>query len=207
MKPVHFKQVTIEIAKDQPEYVTLPAHIANDPQRTTTTCFELDEKELKKINETKRFWHQQWTGKDAMQPILMMVDNPFGENEFKSPPTALEMIAEQHEILEKDNGYTLDNNKKLTDGQLAEAASVYAMFATSIQMPIEDVISNHSEVRKVAEALFGTDAIMLVHKNHRWPKELEYMPFPKDRLKELSKAGAFIIAEMERLMMEDVENG
>lgn len=84
MKPVEFPQVNTRIAENQPEYITLPAHIADDAEKTTITCFELTDQEIEKIVKTRRIWHRQLVFLNEkkeyrMQPIMLMVDNPFGE--------------------------------------------------------------------------------------------------------------------------------
>ena len=50
MKPIEFKEQTHIIAKDQPEYLPLPAHInLEDPYGTMTFCWKLSWKEKIKL--------------------------------------------------------------------------------------------------------------------------------------------------------------
>lgn len=77
MKPVKFPQVNIEIAKEQDEYITLPACIIDEPEGRIITCFELSDEEIKEIVETKKLWHTQLSFRKPMQPISMSTQNPF----------------------------------------------------------------------------------------------------------------------------------
>lgn len=53
MKPVEFPGVNVVFAKDQPEYVPLPAmKVPDDPQGLIITKWELSPDELKRIQET-----------------------------------------------------------------------------------------------------------------------------------------------------------
>jgi hypothetical protein len=63
-----FPQVNIEIAKNQPEYNTLPAFY-NPEDGTTTFCFELELEEIQQIARTGKIWIQQLTFGQKMQPI------------------------------------------------------------------------------------------------------------------------------------------
>lgn len=53
MKPVEFPGVNVVFAKDQPEYMPLPAmKIPNDPQGLIITKWQLSPEELERIKET-----------------------------------------------------------------------------------------------------------------------------------------------------------
>lgn len=78
MKAIKFNEVNVELGKDQPQYNTLPVHFANNREGTVVACFELDEEELKKIQQTKKIWVQQLTFRAPLQPFsLIVVDDYF----------------------------------------------------------------------------------------------------------------------------------
>lgn len=56
MKPVEFPGVNVVFAKDQPEYMPLPAmKIPNDPQGLIITKWQLSPEELSKRNRNNTF--------------------------------------------------------------------------------------------------------------------------------------------------------
>jgi DNA repair exonuclease SbcCD ATPase subunit len=78
MEPIKFEGMNIEIAKDQPQYMTLPAY--RDDDGVITTVWELDEEEKKKITEHSFICFQQHTFNQPMQPINLWVP---GKNDVK----------------------------------------------------------------------------------------------------------------------------
>jgi len=78
-------------------------------------------------------------------------------------------------------GYTTEHDDTHTDESIAQAASIYAM---------------------------PTDKRDMWNKiPNNWPWENEFWkPTPKDRIKELTKAGALIVAEIERLKRLEAKN-
>jgi hypothetical protein len=76
MNPVDFHEANTVIAKDQPEYLPLPAHVDQTPQRCVTTCWELTDEELTQLITTKRFWFQQWIFDNGFQPICPSSTKP-----------------------------------------------------------------------------------------------------------------------------------
>jgi hypothetical protein len=108
--------------------------------------------------------------------------------------TAIGLIQQERSRQIYDEGWTTEHDDKHTDGELAEAASCYAAWAHSISFKPEDIY-----ITKGKENL-PKDALLLVERNHRWPWAKEWWkPTPDDRIKELVKAGALIVAEIERL--------
>lgn len=85
MKPVEFPQMNAKIAEHQKEYVTLPAHIVNEPEGRIICCLELDDDEIEEIVRTRKIWHQQLTFHQPMQPIFLSTKNPFSEEIPKEP--------------------------------------------------------------------------------------------------------------------------
>ena len=74
MKPVTFEQSNIVFAKDQPEYVPLPAWSDGNQ---VISCWELDDSEIKMLIKTKRIWLSVLTFGGQLQPQMPMVQNPF----------------------------------------------------------------------------------------------------------------------------------
>lgn len=77
MKLIEFPEQTKIIAKNQPQYNPLPAHIfKGDPQGRIAFCWELNWKERFKVLFGGKIWHQVLTFGQNLQPQLMTVDKP-----------------------------------------------------------------------------------------------------------------------------------
>lgn len=77
MKPVEFPGVNVVFAKDQPEYMPLPAmKIPNDPQGLIITKWQLSPEELERIKETGTIHLSMLTFNQPLQPVLLTVDLP-----------------------------------------------------------------------------------------------------------------------------------
>lgn len=76
MNPIEFPEANKVIAKDQPQYLPLPAHIADDDEGTTTFCWKLTLRERLKILFTGTLWHQVMTFRTALQPQRPSIDKP-----------------------------------------------------------------------------------------------------------------------------------
>ena len=74
MYPFKFKNYNIEFAKNQPEYLPLPAHISEDG--TVTTCWELNDHDIENLMETKKLWLQILTFNNPLQPVMISVEKP-----------------------------------------------------------------------------------------------------------------------------------
>lgn len=94
--------------------------------------------------------------------------------------TAIELIvAERKRQIEKE-GWTKEHDDDHMGGELANAAAYYAM--------TDDLISFIDD-----EWGFGMHL-------HVWPFDLKWLKrTPDDRIRELTKAGALIVAEIERI--------
>lgn len=68
------KEKTIIIAKDQPEYLPLPAHRTDEG--TVTCCWELTWKERLQVLFGAKIWHQILTFNQPLQPQLLTMDKP-----------------------------------------------------------------------------------------------------------------------------------
>lgn len=71
MKPVEFKEQNVVFAKDQPEYLPLPAFLNSDG--VVTSCWELSEDEIKEIISSRKIWVCQKIFDRVLQPIILSV--------------------------------------------------------------------------------------------------------------------------------------
>lgn len=77
MKLIEFKEQTVIIAKDQPEYLPLPAHrIADDPQGRIVFCWSMTWWERLRCLFTGKLWHQVLTFNQPLQPQMLGLDKP-----------------------------------------------------------------------------------------------------------------------------------
>ena len=76
MKPIEFKGCNVVFAKDQPEYLPLPAHKSQDPEGIVTTCWKLTWRERFLILITGQFFFQQMTFNTPLQPQKPSVRSP-----------------------------------------------------------------------------------------------------------------------------------
>lgn len=74
MKPIDFKGSNIVFAKDQPEYLPLPAWKSEDGQ--VVSCWKLSWKERIKLLFTGKMFFMVMTFNKPLQPQLPSVDNP-----------------------------------------------------------------------------------------------------------------------------------
>ncbi len=71
---IEFPEQNVIFAKDQPEYLPLPAHV--DSSGTVTCCWELSDDEIAQIIKTRKIWHQILTFRNALQPQLLLTECP-----------------------------------------------------------------------------------------------------------------------------------
>lgn len=76
MQIMDFPEVTVVIAKDQPQYRPLPAHRHGDQKGRITCCWKLTWKERIRVLFSGVIWHQILTFKQPLQPQLLMVEKP-----------------------------------------------------------------------------------------------------------------------------------
>ncbi|MGG7470795.1 hypothetical protein ACVVIH_20585 [Chryseobacterium arthrosphaerae] len=99
---------------------------------------------------------------------------------MENTKTGVELIAEERKRQIESEGWTLEHDKHHSNGELADAAALYAMT---------------EETRSYVDHQWGNDMWL-----HFWPFELKWLKFtPNDRVKQLCKAGAMIAAEIDRL--------
>jgi len=75
MKPINFKQAGVIFAKNQPEYMPLPAYKGDDGK--VISCWKMGFKERLKIFLTGRIWLTLLTFNNPLQPQRLDVDCPF----------------------------------------------------------------------------------------------------------------------------------
>ena len=93
--------------------------------------------------------------------------------------TGIELIADERLRQVEKEGWTFEHDDEHTDGSLALAAAAYAV--------AEDGRENYKDDNFMASF---------------WPESWDeswYKPTPNDRIRELTKAGALITAEIDRL--------
>ena len=73
MEPIEFEGCNVIYAKDQPEYIPLPAKKMEDG--TVTTCWKLTPDELERIQETGIIWLHMLTFNQPLQPVLLTTEN------------------------------------------------------------------------------------------------------------------------------------
>ncbi len=74
MKALDFPESNTIFAKNQPEYLQLPAHRTNDG--VVTTCYELTWKEKFAILFGAKLWLQQLTFNKPLQPQRPTLEKP-----------------------------------------------------------------------------------------------------------------------------------
>lgn len=77
MQPTDFPESNVTFAKDQPEYLPLPAHRTRDVTATVTSCWRFNWRERLKVLFTGRIWWSQLTFGHPLQPQRPSVDSPF----------------------------------------------------------------------------------------------------------------------------------
>lgn len=75
MKPIPFKESNVVFAKNQPEYLPLPAHKTELGE--VITCWELTWIERFELLWTGRLWLRVLTFGEALQPLLIEIQSPF----------------------------------------------------------------------------------------------------------------------------------
>lgn len=74
MSPIEFKEQTVVFAKDQPEYLPLPAWCN---EQETISCWKLTWRERLTVLCSGRLWLRQLNFGTPLQPQLPMVESPF----------------------------------------------------------------------------------------------------------------------------------
>ena len=82
MKLIEFDEQNVIIAKDQPEYLPLPAHIFNDNCGTVAFCWKLSLSERLKLLFSGALWHRVLTFNKPLQPVILGLDKPQMESDL-----------------------------------------------------------------------------------------------------------------------------
>lgn len=75
MKPIEFDGQNCVFAKDQPEYLRLPAYRSEDGE--VISCWKLEWREFLRFLWTRKLWLRQLTFNQALQPQAPTVEFPF----------------------------------------------------------------------------------------------------------------------------------
>jgi hypothetical protein len=75
MKPIEFPEFNTTFAKNQPEYLPLPAHVDKE-EGIVTTCWRLNYIERLKILFGGKMYLSTMTFNKPLQPQLLLVGNP-----------------------------------------------------------------------------------------------------------------------------------
>lgn len=76
MEIVEFKEQTTVYAKDQPQYLPLPAHCFDSADGRIACCWKLSWRERFYVLWTGLIWQQILTFKQPLQPQLLTVEKP-----------------------------------------------------------------------------------------------------------------------------------
>ncbi len=77
MNPIDFKEVNVVFAKNQPQYLPLPAWKSDDGE--VISCWRLSWIERLKVLVSGRLWLRILTFNQPLQPQRPDVDFPFGK--------------------------------------------------------------------------------------------------------------------------------
>lgn len=75
MEPIEFPEQNVVFAKDQPEYLPLPAFRSEDGQ--VVSCWRLSARERFRVLFQGRLWITLFTFGRPLQPLLPSIDPPF----------------------------------------------------------------------------------------------------------------------------------
>ena len=76
MKPDSRMAIEIVIAKDQPEYIPLPAVRLLNPEGDLITRWELSDAEIERVIESRSIYLTMMTFNRAVTPVMLSVDPP-----------------------------------------------------------------------------------------------------------------------------------
>lgn len=69
MKPIQFKGANVVYAKDQPEYIPLPAFKDESKEGIVVTCWELSFWDRVRLIFNGKLWLSIWTFNQPLQPV------------------------------------------------------------------------------------------------------------------------------------------
>ena len=84
MRPIPFPEANSTYAKDQPEYLPLPAF--REPDGTVTSCWGLSWRERLQVLLTGRVWVTVLTFNQPLQPLALRTGYPFAQEDSHDAP-------------------------------------------------------------------------------------------------------------------------
>jgi|SRR6478735_8521514 len=111
MQAIEFPQQNEVIAKNQPEYIPLPAFLNIQQVRfkdgaegpaviDLTCCFQLSPEEIAQVIATGQIWYTQVVNNEPMQPIRMSVVNPFQQATVLPHNWVIEMCERMRAVID-----------------------------------------------------------------------------------------------------------
>ena len=76
MEVIEFNEQTVVIAKDQPEYLPLPAHQFGDDEGRIIFCWKMSWRERVRVLLTGTLWQQVLTFNQPLQPQKLETIKP-----------------------------------------------------------------------------------------------------------------------------------
>lgn len=135
---------------------------------------------------TNEFWGYLYKGvKDSLKEGTDLYAAPVSASTEVTPKVVQEIAAERKRQIEKE-GWSIEHDDAHTDGSLARAAACYAAQASAMQRVKGDVSLATYRSLEPMRAQFG------------WPWAPRWWK-PKDPRRDLIRAAALIVAEIERL--------
>lgn len=109
MEFISFKEETVKIAENQPEYITLPAHQVGDKNGTTFIKMKLSPEEIEYVNRTGCLYMSVLTFNKPFPPLMVYARNPFPVLQEITPELATIYYAD----LDAVYFYSVDGEKLL----------------------------------------------------------------------------------------------
>lgn len=87
--PTAFEEANITFAKDQKEYIPLPALAFGDEYGQVITCWQMTPEELAQVAKTGKVWLTMLTFNQPLQPVMLHGAEPFQRLPHFTPTTPL----------------------------------------------------------------------------------------------------------------------
>lgn len=96
MKPIEFKHQNVIFAKDQPEYLPLPALRIDSPQGEVISCWQMSFKERMKVLLTGKVWLSLASFNKPLTPSYMSINR---KEVFSVPDDTLTLFQRLKKII------------------------------------------------------------------------------------------------------------
>lgn len=96
MKPIEFKHQNVIFAKDQPEYLPLPALRIDSPQGEVISCWQMSFKERMKVLLTGKVWLSLMSFNKPLTPSYMSINR---KEVFSVPDDTLTLFQRLKKII------------------------------------------------------------------------------------------------------------